>query len=151
MRLEKPIHHPHLCFNCRADSTSSRKWFIDTGNEAEWEGVIYFCDSCFTDMAQTVGFLTKEQSDILLGEQMHQIESYTKLLAKFEHLEDVWNNITGKSLTDFLEHLEALREHDGKLNISLTRTVRPTKPDNPEPEPDGIRTESDYSASNILI
>lgn len=87
--------------------------FIDTGWEMDFYGVIYFCSDCFTQGANTLGYLSPQQGELLAqGAQVLQ-----------DQLEDVLEK--NRELNDLVG---ALRRHD-----SISNPVPDVVVDEPEP------------------
>lgn len=62
---------PGNCAGCGKATDS--KGFIDTGFEADFHGVIYFCSECVLDMASNFGLVLPEVMDKLKG-QISELE-----------------------------------------------------------------------------
>lgn len=65
--LNTPLLAPGVCCICGASRSDDRQ-YIDLGIDVEYVGVMYFCTFCMTELANTLGCLTPEQSTQLQEE-----------------------------------------------------------------------------------
>jgi len=65
--LSAPILAPGVCCTCGASRNDDRQ-YIDLGIDVDHIGVMYFCTFCLTELVNTLGCLTKEQSEELHDE-----------------------------------------------------------------------------------
>jgi len=81
--MKVPLAAPHKCKSCGG---VSKDWYIDTGSQEEFYGAVYYCNECFTHMANLAGFLSIEQSDKLQ-------ETLSNLTDNFNNLLDAYNEL----------------------------------------------------------
>lgn len=133
-KMKTPHLAPHICAKCRADSTSPREWFVDTGVDDFYDGIVYFCDSCFNDIAKTAGLFTRKQIDEMVDSNNDIISKHLKLVANMEVWEEAWKTLTGTSLQEFFAGLERLKENGKSSRHSVSDNQRP-KSDNKRTTP----------------
>lgn len=136
---------PNMCFKCRAGE-GVRDFFVDLGMDTDYEGAVYLCDMCMTDIGKT--------SDIFITVENHtkamnlQNDFLTQLLDKsytWQRYADVFNKATGNDLSIFCENLEMIQngykrsESDGTTSPDVTHIVSAGY----EPVPNTEHTESD--------
>lgn len=126
-KMGVPHLHPFKCVSCGADHTSVRKYFIDTGIDTEWEGVVYYCDSCFRNLSETVGFIDQDRLDELLGIQGESVLKLLELTKKLEVWNRIWMGLTDLSLDDFFKNLEKTNELSRRNSDKTSRTPRTTE------------------------
>ncbi len=96
---DAPIQIPGVCIICGASRSDDRQ-YMDFGMNIDFYGVVYFCTFCFTEAANHLGCLTKEQSDKLeleLDGAKKQILNFT---AKERALDDAINYLRDSGLFD---------------------------------------------------
>ena len=146
--LQVPHLPPYICMSCRGDQTSERKWFMDTGFDAEWEGVVFLCDSCFKDMAKAAKFFDQEQVDNLLESYRAAHQHYKVLLDKLANRNKIWQELTGFSLEEFFQNLEKARE-DGESSRQSFGVTESAIQSDAEPIRDDSGTKQNYLAINL--
>lgn len=62
--LNAPLLAPGTCCICGSSRTDDRQ-YIDLGIDVDHIGVMYFCTFCITELVNTLGCLTQEQSEAL--------------------------------------------------------------------------------------
>jgi len=60
-KVDSPHRSPAKCKGCGAGSLVERKWWIDTGTIEEYYGRVYYCNICFTEFVNLVGYYSPEQ------------------------------------------------------------------------------------------
>lgn len=60
-KVDTPARMPAKCKGCGAGSLTERKWWIDTGTIEEFYGRVYYCNICFTEFVNLVGYYSPEQ------------------------------------------------------------------------------------------
>lgn len=97
---------PYYCFRCRADASSQRPYFIDTGIHVDFEGQIYFCSNCITDIAFTAPdiFTEKQMNDVRDGHKELAAQA-RKAVMDYESIIDYLEGI-GFSSVRLLEIIE---------------------------------------------
>lgn len=60
---DSPNLPPYRCAKCRAIDSSERDFWVDLGISYDWEGVVYLCSACITDVVKASDgrFFTAEQ------------------------------------------------------------------------------------------
>jgi len=58
---------PHKCWACGSEADGTKE-FIDFGVSIDYEGAIYICLNCSTEIAHTIGFITSFERDEALLE-----------------------------------------------------------------------------------
>lgn len=76
--IPAPVMVPGTCASCGSSSTDDRD-YVDFDMFVDYIGVIYFCTFCFTECANSLGFLSPEQSKRL----EEQVEYYATKVANF--------------------------------------------------------------------
>ena len=146
--LQVPHLPPYICMSCRGDQTSERKWFMDTGFDAEWEGVVFICDSCFKDMAKAAKFFDQDEVKVMLDAQRQYNEDHSNLLNKLSRRNKIWQELTGLSLEEFFQNLEKARE-DGESSRQSFGVIESAIQSAAEPIRDNSGTEQNYLAINL--
>jgi len=93
--------NPGVCALCGASSPDGRK-YVDTGWDIDWYGVVYFCSFCFTEIANHLGCLTKEQTDILENELDVARQRIINFNAKERALDDAIKYLRDSGLFDYI-------------------------------------------------
>jgi len=138
-----PPAMPHTCIKCGAHA-QIRDWFVDIGAEVEWEGIVYICNSCLSDIVRvTPDFLSVEAHQQIVAEFKSRMEELTEIKQKFSTMSEMWFEMTGNSLEVFMDNLVKVNEY---ARMELSRTLSESVADqsaivgdSSEPEP------SDYS------
>jgi hypothetical protein len=141
-----PPATPFVCINCKAHA-QIRRWFVDIGTDAEWEGVIYICDSCMADIVRvTPDFLSVEAHREIIAEYQARMEEFAALKAKFEILNGAWELLSGDNLQAFADNVEKVIQFGQQLELS--RTIPSTIGDMPTTIGYGSKSESDNRTSD---
>ncbi len=78
---------PGKCAGCGGFTD---RHFIDFGLELDFYGVVYLClETCFTEVANQIGFISPKQAEILKNQVRVSNEAGAILLTKLEALENV--------------------------------------------------------------
>lgn len=133
-KMKVPHLAPYLCAKCRADQTSPREWFVDTGVDDFYDGIVYFCDSCFEDIAKAAGLFTKKQADQMVDQNNDIYTAYVELTEKMVIWEESWRTLTGTSLQEFFTGLERLKEN-GESSRHPSRNNQGSKSNNQRSTP----------------
>ncbi len=88
-----PPNHPYTCFRCLAHS-EVRDYFIDAGIDTDFDGSVYICNMCMTDLFHvTPDYFSKEEVDnIVIAQQAIStkasviVEDYNNKLQAFKEL-----------------------------------------------------------------
>lgn len=99
--LEAPLLLPGTCAICGASSTGDRK-YIDIGWTIEFIGVVYFCTFCFSEAANVLGCLTKEQTEKLEDENNKLRQRILDFQAKEAALDDAINRLRESNILDYV-------------------------------------------------
>jgi len=83
--VKTPLAAPHKCKCCGG---ASKSWYVDTGSLEEFYGAVYYCNECFTHMANLAGFLSVEQSNELQKTLGNLTDSYNELLDAYNELRE---------------------------------------------------------------
>ena len=85
VRMERPHLHPYICARCRVGDQPNREYFVDTGIDFDWEGVVYLCNTCLKDIALTTGdYFTKAQLDEYLAVQQRDVRVAGEITRRYE-------------------------------------------------------------------
>jgi hypothetical protein len=118
-----PPSTPHVCIKCGAHA-QIRDWFVDIGSEVEWEGIVYICNSCMSDIVRvTPDFLSVEAHREIVAEYMARMDELTVLKQKLNTMSEMWFEMTGNSLEVFMDNLVKVNEY---ARMELSRTVSGT-------------------------
>src|SRR6187402_287160 len=71
--VTEPTRHPGFCAKCLVGSgATERKFFVHTGMEYDYEGVVYLCNMCLEDICrQTGAFYTQDMVDDIIKNFKH--------------------------------------------------------------------------------
>lgn len=100
--LEAPLLSPGTCAICGASSTDDNRKYIDIGWTIEFIGVVYFCTFCFTEAANALGCLTKEQAEKLEDENNKLRQRIIDFQAKEAALDDAINRLRESNILDYV-------------------------------------------------
>jgi hypothetical protein len=118
MLTTDPPASPYTCIRCKAHA-QVRNWFIDTGAEADWEGYIYICDACFTDMVRvTTDFLSVEAHREIVAEYTRGMDELAALRERILGIDRLWAKMTGQDLWLFFENLEKVSQLGNEMELS---------------------------------
>lgn len=85
--LDSPILHPGQCFKCKSSSREFRRYWIDTGIDIDWEGVVYICDMCMTDIVRnSPDFYTQAEMDSVVNSNNDLLQSAKEQVEKGKNL-----------------------------------------------------------------
>ena len=111
---------PHVCIKCGAHA-QIREWFVDIGTEVEWEGIVYICNSCMSDIVQvTPDFLSVEAHTEIVAEYKNRMEEFEKLKFELQIMEDLWADLTGMGLRLWIDTMVKVKELGHELELSRT-------------------------------
>lgn len=92
--IDTPVAAPGVCSLCGTAGGDGRK-FIDFGKQLDWYGAVYFCETCFTEMAEALGLIPVAKYDelhlsyrALNIEHDKVVEKFGRLLGAFRSLLD---------------------------------------------------------------
>lgn len=121
---DSPPSHPYMCMKCR-NGAETREYFIDTGMQVEWEGLIYLCNECMHDIALACGiYITREYSNTLLADQADMVSKYYDMVDKIKLWDQVFHDLTGTSVYEFFSNLERVKAQGLRDERSTLRIVR---------------------------
>lgn len=83
-KTEAPHRDPGKCKGCGAGSITEREWWIDTGTYEDFYGQVYYCNICFTEMCNLVGFISSDQYTELEKELENAERRIEELDASFD-------------------------------------------------------------------
>lgn len=117
--VDNPYLFPNICFRCRAGS-EARNLYVDTGMDTEYDGRIYLCEPCFSDICTKSDglFFTKDQVDLLLSVQQDQLYVARKITERQEILVQLLNEC-GINADFFLEKVENHERNSGRSTGSF--------------------------------
>lgn len=121
--LQRPDFPPYVCYNCKCDD-SVREFFIDLGVDMEYDGALFYCNSCMLDLGIKSGlFVTNQEHLTILHEQSEFAQDYFKLLDKLTLWKQAFNELTGNSLDEFFENLEKVKNGIGRSDQRNSETI----------------------------
>lgn len=85
--LDAPILAPGVCAICGSSRNDDRK-YVDLGIDVDYVGVMYFCTFCMTELVNTLGCLTQDQSQGLLNE----VEAARNTILEFQAMKAAYDN-----------------------------------------------------------
>lgn len=89
---------PGKCAGCGG---FTNRHFIDFGLELDFYGVVYLClETCFTEVANQIGFISPVQAVELQGEMQNLVERNSDLQDKLNALENVRDAIDSYRVVD---------------------------------------------------
>lgn len=136
-----PKASPHVCIKCKAHS-QVRDWFVDTGTEVEWEGILYICNFCMADIVRvTPDFMSVQAHKEIVSEYTASLDELAALQQSLRMLEDSWMKLTGMNLIPFFEQLEKVNELGRELELS--RVISSTVGSEPTVSSDSTESERD--------
>lgn len=95
---ENQLIAPGKCAGCGG---VTNRHFIDFGLELDFYGVVYLClETCFTEVANQIGFISPQQAVDLQGEMQNLVERNSDLQDKLNALEAVRDAIADYSSVD---------------------------------------------------
>lgn len=95
---ENQLIAPGKCAGCGG---VTNRHFIDFGLELDFYGVVYLClETCFTEVANQIGFISPEQAESLKKQILVGNEANAVLLTQLGALENVRDAIAGYSSVD---------------------------------------------------
>lgn len=140
-----PSALPNKCVGCGIGHDNDGKiQFIDTGQELDYYGVIYFCTSCFVEIAESLGFPAPEKWKLAEATIDNLTEYVVKLEGENEGLRDAVNLLTGHRCHEPIPSPTSMEDEGGSENdgpISPT----PEGVESAEPEPDSSNSEPGLS------
>ena len=104
--MEKPALHPGVCSYCRTGpEAGNREYFIDTGLDSEYDGVIYICSCCLESLVETTkpsNVVTYASVQRTIEDQEGTVAAATKALAAIELVKSHLHKI-GLSFEDLFD------------------------------------------------
>lgn len=142
-----PPAMPHVCIKCGAHA-QIREWFVDIGTETEWEGIVYICNSCMSDIVRvTPSFLSVEAHREIIAEYIARMDELTELKQRMSVVGILWMNLTGNSLEIFMDNLTKVDEYVRVLSGAIPESSDNQSTvvgDSSEPKPsDNLSNESE--------
>jgi len=104
--LEAPRLAPGTCCICGTSRTDDRQ-YIDMNWDIEWYGVVYFCTFCFIQAVNTIGCLTREQSEALEEENNRLRQMVIDFRAKEAVIDDTANKLRDSGILDFVTNRDS--------------------------------------------
>lgn len=115
---DEPLAPPHFCIRCRAHG-AIREWFVDTGAEVEWEGIVYICDDCFKDIVRvTPSFMSVESHRQIVAQYTNELDRLAEVDNKLALLSGIWMDLTGNSLDIFFDNLQKVVKYGRPVGFS---------------------------------
>ena len=153
--FEKPERHPFMCAKCLVGE-GRREFFVHTGMEYDFEGVVYLCDMCLKDMCrQTNVLFTTEDVDALIQTYKDQAAVGFEQAKKYLRAVELLNSI-GVDLETMLEGLENVAGRSSEDNVdSESGGSEPEVVDAERnsvkhaPQPDGSEFDDDAYDSSV--
>lgn len=99
--LEAPRLAPGVCAVCGASRSDDRQ-YIDMKWDIDFYGVVYLCTFCFTEAVNTLGCLTKEQSEALEAENDRLRQEIIDFRLERDAIHDIANKLRDTGLIDFV-------------------------------------------------
>lgn len=119
--LESPREIPGVCQSCGSSRTDDRD-YVDFGLTIDFLGVVYFCTFCFTECANTLGFLSVEQT-ILLEAKLNEAQTHVaEFRAKEKALDDAIFNLRDSGILDYYDRATSMAPEKPVEPISLVTT-----------------------------
>lgn len=106
---ETPILNPGECHRCHCNELAEgREYFVDTGIDVEWVGVLYLCNLCLADLVRvTPDILHKSIVDAAAEAQSNFIAEAER---KDRQYEEIVSALTSMGLTvEALLNLQAAK------------------------------------------
>lgn len=129
--VNSPQALPGHCAGC--GKPNDPHGFIDTGFDADFHGVIYYCSECIFDMASKFGYITPEMAD-----------QFKRQISELE-VESAKQRAAILGLEETIDGLLAVRE-SGASNIVIPA---PSEPIN-EPRAEDIITETESEPESVV-
>lgn len=112
--VEVPVQIPGTCLRCKCAKTPNREYFLDTGTDIDYVGVVYFCDKCLLDFVEKSPdcFTQREMNDVidsnneLLTLASENVKDYADVKAALKAI--------GLDAADLLEKARKFREDQEK-------------------------------------
>ena len=129
--IDKPVALPAKCAVCGAGDDGRK--YLDTQWSEDFYGVVYFCEYCFTEINNKLGWLSPDQEEILRG-QVEALEKVNKdLLDEYAKYDDI------RAVLD--RYATGNQPNLGELSVRPEPTVQEERPvvagsDRPERRPD---------------
>jgi hypothetical protein len=140
-----PPTAPHICVMCKAH-TQLREWFVDTGVETEWEGVVYICNECMIELVRVAPtFMSVKAHKEIVAEYRKELDEYADLKCCFELVEEAFIDLTDNSFWEFFNILGMIKNY-GRL-VSFPGPIPSSFADITQPLGDSEIPESDDSAN----
>jgi hypothetical protein len=84
---------PGCCFICHS---SNRNAYVDTGINIEYEGAIFICDTCMSEMAGLLNFLSPDTHNDVKEKYKVLLAAYEQLLISFKRMGVNIDNISSE-------------------------------------------------------
>ena len=68
--LDVPVAAPGKCVVCGFGGREDDRKYIDFGFDLDYYGVVYFCSSCFTEVAGQLGYISESKWTAIVKENM---------------------------------------------------------------------------------
>lgn len=117
--VERPLAAPYKCKSCGG---VTKKWYIDTGTLEEFYGAVYYCNECFTHMANLAGFLSIEQSEVLQ-------KGLEELTTKYNVLVEYYNELMERGPRE-IRPVNSVFNRIVTYNPAQLRVLEDTEPSN---------------------
>lgn len=120
---QNPPMHPWQCMKCKSGA-GTREFFVDLGFDVEWEGNVYLCNECMTNLGKTSKlFITQEDHHNAIAMMDQELQRLHDFEDKFAEWALVFHQVYQSSfLEEFLTTLKAIkdgrREPIGTVNQS---------------------------------
>ena len=130
---------PGMCFKCRSGDTT-RDFFVDLGFDTDYEGTVYLCNECVTDIGRLSAiFMTNEAHNQVVAQLDTEMAILREANEKYEDYQSAFFKLTGNNLNDFFESLDVI-ENGPRTSPGDDSTIATITP---EPDKYPIHTKSD--------
>lgn len=132
--VDTPVSSPGTCCLCGTSGGDGRT-FIDFGKQLDWYGAVYFCNFCFMEISEAIGYIPVAKFTQLHNLYKQLQVNYDQLENKYGKLSDAFRAHLGNesdSVSESKSSVVDLVEESSKLLESIASiTGRDSKADEP--------------------
>jgi hypothetical protein len=100
--IDTPVADPGVCCLCGTAGGDNRK-FVDFGKQLDWYGAVYFCETCFAEMSEALGFIPVAKFDELHLSYRNLVIENDRINQKFGKLLNAFRGLLDDESADIPE------------------------------------------------
>lgn len=133
---------PGVCSAC-GGGPQDRSYFLDTGLDSVFNGILYFCNFCVNDIAMMAGYIYRSDHEAMTADLKKQVEDLEKEVKGYAGIFDSFNDAG----VEFNDVLAFVRNKNAEQSYRERTQTIPDDDDGPS-KPSPSKRPLDLSKSN---